>query len=505
MTILRIRLCLFVSAVLCAALFMFYMMKSQSSTQNNLETEQNLTGDLTRYTSAIAKRDIERKRQIEETDPWRIWIDETTKQFLHTELEATTKAYPFADPQTPNQIARMTVRIRSMLEKHASEMKKEYASPAEMEAAGTRISWEVTFKDTEPEKYDGPQTVDALMEVYDKSYLHGAFDASIEAKYPRDEWLGMLLDKGLRVDDYSDYFLYMNTRMELVNLEHQPEEWASGDYGIPPTDDWETFKSAYIDRKVWEYQQIYEARQEDPRVWAGYFVGPDRRTFLPGISGRVYVERYEKGASFFGQRLSEEQRWDIINHGKHPEGYDIVYIDKNGNILPNMPPVSPTAEARPQHQDSPVVQQHPSSELSTDLPHSFDDWDSSAQNDYDSTDNNRQSPQKYQEEFERALAEFLEHAAMTDADFEAALEKKYTPETPAENSPRITGEKVETSLDQSFSPERIHQAQQILSQYGPVEGLNRLREIDPEMAAHTAKKRDRETPNREPTEPEPSP
>ncbi|MDE0040627.1 MAG: hypothetical protein OXT74_01210, partial [Candidatus Poribacteria bacterium] len=346
-----------------------------------------------------------------------------------------------------------------------------------------------------------PQTVDALMEAYDTN--HRKRDDLTETKYPRDEWLGMLLDKGLRVDDYSDYSLYMNTRTELVHLENQPEAWASGDYGIPPTDDWETFKSAYIDRQVWEYQQIYEAKREDPRVWAGHFVGPDRRTFLPSIPGRVYVERSDKGAvTFRGPPLSEEQRWDIINHGRHPEGYDIVYIDGNGTILSDSTPPRSTAEEGRQSPDSPeAAQQNPSPETSADATHSRDDRSASPQNDYESTDNNQQSPQEAQEQFERALAEFLEHASMTDAE----LEKQYTPETATENRARVTEEDIETGLEERFSPERIHQAQQILSQYGPEEGLTRLREIDPEMAEHTAKKRDREKSNREPTEPEPSP
>ena len=485
---------------------MFYRMNSQSSTQNNLETKQNLTGGLTRDTSAIANRNMERNRQIEETDPWRIWIDAKTEEFVQIDLEAIKKARPFAQPPEPSQIDGTRAIHRDMLKKFASDMMKIYASPAEMEAAGNGISVEVTVEDSELEKYNGPQTVDALMKAYDMRDRKGQIDDSMEAKYPRGEWLGMLLDKGLRVDDYSDYSLYMNMRTQLVHLEHQPEAWASGDDGIPPTDDWETFKSAYIDRKVWEYQQIYEARQEDPRVWAGFFRGPDGRTFLPGISGRVYVEQHDAGAFFFGTPLTEEQRWDIISHGRHPEGYDIVYIDENGNILSDESPVPPPAEARPQHQDSPVAPQSPSSETSADAAHSGDDWIDSPQNDYESTEDNHQSPQEAQEQFERALAEFLEHAAMTDAEFEAALEKQNTPETAAENSARVTEEDIEAGLDERFSPERIHQALQILSRYGPEEGLARLREVDPEMAEHTTRKLNRngEKPNREPTEAEPS-
>ena len=55
---------------------------------------------------------------------------------------------------------------------------------------------------------------------------------------------------------------------------------AMGGKGVPQTDDWETFKDAYIDRQIWEGQQIQAARQIDPDVFGGLFTGPDGRIYF---------------------------------------------------------------------------------------------------------------------------------------------------------------------------------------------------------------------------------
>jgi len=77
--------------------------------------------------------------------------------------------------------------------------------------------------------YKVPQTVKALRDAYDKKYneryaiTSGSFrwnrdDGSpilaykvplrvseVEKKYPRDEWLQMLLDKGISIDNLEEY------------------------------------------------------------------------------------------------------------------------------------------------------------------------------------------------------------------------------------------------------------------------------------------------------------
>ena len=47
-----------------------------------------------------------------------------------------------------------------------------------------------------------------------------------------------------------------------------------------------------------------------------------------------------------------------------------------------------------------------------------------------------------------------------------------------------TEESIETTIKEHFSPQRFGTAMQTLNQYGPKEGLRRLKESDPEVAAH---------------------
>lgn len=192
-------------------------------------------------------------------------------------------------------------------------------------------------KTVPPPKYEGAQTVEALLEAYSGKVAN----PEIDEKYPQAEWLQMLLDKGITIEDFGDYSGYMASRWSLARLEYQPEKWASGRLGIPPTDDWETYKAAYIERKIWEHQQIKAAKQMDVTVAGGFFTGPNQETLLPFTPGRVYVQRTRNGGTFTGETLSEKQKFNILFKGKHPWGRKIIYIDETGNILPKKPaPIS---------------------------------------------------------------------------------------------------------------------------------------------------------------------
>lgn len=194
----------------------------------------------------------------------------------------------------------------------------------------------VTVRRVPPERYTGPQTVEALMAAFDEKFDRPYLDRKIDRKYPRAEWLAMCLDRGAVFGDFGDYSDLMSQRWLLLSLEEKGD-WVKGARGVPATDDWETFKAAYIDRMVWEHQKIYEARQIDPEVFGGLFTGPDKRIYLPGRANRVYVERGKKSAFFHGAPLTELQQVMITLLGIHPRGYEIIYIDENGTILSKRP------------------------------------------------------------------------------------------------------------------------------------------------------------------------
>ena len=119
------------------------------------------------------------------------------------------------------------------------------------------------------EQYAGPQTAAALMAAFDAAYTEGHpkttvtvsgegkraeiksewTEAEIDARYPRAEWLQLLLDKGITITRLGDYAVYLSKRHTLALLEDNPKLWKSGVLGLP-TKDWHTFKAAYLDKRV---------------------------------------------------------------------------------------------------------------------------------------------------------------------------------------------------------------------------------------------------------------
>lgn len=188
---------------------------------------------------------------------WETWIDEQTDTVLKSVGEMDEK-----------QRTEMRANIRKKFSSLAAELEKEIPSPPQM-------------KD-----YAILQTVKELRNAYDEDYnrkhqnttvrvLYTAGDteifsydesiplAEVDAKYPRDAWLQMLLDKGITIINADAYWEYLFLRDRLVHIERQPNVWKSGHFGIPATEDWETYKAAYIS---YELDQIEKRLKEDNKT-----------------------------------------------------------------------------------------------------------------------------------------------------------------------------------------------------------------------------------------------
>ncbi len=215
--------------------------------------------------------------------------------------------------------------------------------------------------DMEPstEKYTGHQTVEDLTAAFDARYnsqtgktqwtttlktssgekRHLEFTlAHIDAKYPREEWLQMLLNKGITIESFKAYNGYLNIRSDLILKEfHTKNDWER--------EDWETIKASYIDTQIQEYQDKRVNREEN---WV--VLGENR---LPIIPGRMYVQKTESGSRIWhttssiskswdgkiaihsveGPELSEKQKFDLLNNGVEPVGWKVVYLDEKGNRI----------------------------------------------------------------------------------------------------------------------------------------------------------------------------
>lgn len=122
-------------------------------------------------------------------------------------------------------------------------------------------------------KYIGPQNAQEIMDALDSDYNTGLLKAEvsvfrkvgekkitthssnltiheIDARYPRAEWLQLLLDRGIIIENFHNYSGHLLKRHTLAFLEDNPDLRQLEIFDIPPTDDWETYKSAYIDKLV---------------------------------------------------------------------------------------------------------------------------------------------------------------------------------------------------------------------------------------------------------------
>ena len=122
-------------------------------------------------------------------------------------------------------------------------------------------------------KYTGPQNAQELMKALDADYNKGHAKtevslspkgngietesyssnlkiSEIDARYPRAEWLQLLLERGIIIGTLYEYASNLSQRHALALLEDNPNLWQSGVLDIPPTDDWETYKAAYINKLV---------------------------------------------------------------------------------------------------------------------------------------------------------------------------------------------------------------------------------------------------------------
>ena len=88
--------------------------------------------------------------------------------------------------------------------------------------------------------------------------------SEIDARYPRAEWLQLLLDEGITIDNSDEYASLLSKRSLLALLEDNPDLYKAGFRGIPPTDDWETYKAAYIKKLVSKHtgKQIKHSREQ---------------------------------------------------------------------------------------------------------------------------------------------------------------------------------------------------------------------------------------------------
>ena len=437
-----------------------------------------------RSQSTLPTQDIKRNNRTHSEDPWYVWLEEQTDICVELALEVSSA------PWTDKEVAELRNQIRTALKAHAEELRKTAETPPPLNHTKPEISQ--TYSAT-GKIYSGPQTSEAIIET-----LYGIYGSETSRReqdnlYPPEPWLQMILDKGITINNYSEFSGYMAIRASLAqvrtDIENNPSraEFHAVLYNLPnPTEDWEAFEAAYIEKKIAENQVLNDAMRNNPNVTGGFFTGENLETFLPFTANRVYVRKGETGATFSGKKLSATQKFNLLFRGIEPDGYEITYIDGDGHPLSEKPPLFKREDFRRMQEDflknggelppnnemwKNIWQETPSTDASTEA----------------STTEKRMSDFAEQAEVEakalreqgaKALQKVEEYAIMTDAEIETDIEKQLTqhlPEVP-------TSESFQTDLQKHLNPKRLNQVMHLLKRYGPKEGLRRLKESDPEGA-----------------------
>lgn len=222
--------------------------------------------------------------------------------------------------------------------------------------------YDITYFDMEADDYTGPQTVDALMKAFDTKYTSRASNAEwatvmetsfgekrkievsledMDVKYPRQEWIQILINKGFTIENFKDYFRLLNLRSNIIMEEFFSEN------------DSEIAKNTHIDSMLQEHRIEHQLTSEAKRTYPGindWYVVNGKA--LPSIPGRMYVQKTENGFTIrhirtshtrkvngellpIGPELSEEQKADLMNKGIEPAGWEVLYLDEEGNIIPS--------------------------------------------------------------------------------------------------------------------------------------------------------------------------
>ena len=355
----------------------------------------------------------------------------------------------------------------------------------------------------DPKYYEGPQTPEALIAEFDSRYTGGGWgEASLVAhdeSYPRAAFLQRILDKGAVVKDTADYGFYMDLRGHLLQIKEQPDEWHSGKYGIPITTNFAEYEEGFLSRKVWENSILQQVSEADPgKSVTIYFSSKHPDKYLPVIGRMTYVRINENIGSIgtSGTTLTDEQRDDLLYRGIEPENIEIVYIDRDYNIVERPSPVDRETlmykdvisidgiRLTPENYEDVVgkpvsdawlkiYEEREALEVSDPSMESDVNMDARREAAREAAAAAPASAKAEFEKFQQGMRQLEEFASMSDAEIEKSLEnqfrQKFLPQHPLEQL-------------EHFTPERLEKALGTLFQHGFDEGFRRISRDSPALA-----------------------
>lgn len=483
--------------VLIVGVYLFIQLKAENSVINQTP-EGNITTHVT--TTDVTKSSKEVSKLVaDDADPWQVWIQEQADLWVKLSADQLRKKDNIWTEESlrESMVSYLTENLEMF--KKGSDM----PPPLNHTTPTLTTKWNTTGK-----KYDGPQTPEGLMEAFHSKYGGKWLDSWAE-RHPPEDFLQMLLNRGITIKNTSEYSGYMNAWSYGFHLENDPfiREWSAIDHGIPESD-LEALTAAATESMIKREQRSSNASRANENISGGVHIGD---SFYPFYIDRniTYVKRTERSdgfsAVYYGQSLTDEQRFNLIFRGIEPEGIEIVYIDKSGNRLSEKPEPVTREEVRKMmaegeippeewwNKDAPIPDPE---EFERFLPPENADTELDFRNPRE-----REEFEREREEFARQTTEFARQpefeqfirevqqlekfATMSETEIAAELEKHLRQQ--------LLGLPTEESLEDAFrekittkplTPERFNKAKQILQNYGPKEGLRRLAKNDPELAEY---------------------
>lgn len=490
------KLHIVISAFIILGIALLFFLRSPLK-QKLANRSHNDSSDITlrseRGVAGVPKQGDTQEKKYD--DPWNEWIDKRTELVVHmymTELPELFTDRDFLWKQTYPESVEMAKRLR-----------KKYDTPPQVPSIEDYDNGkEIIFEDPDALRealkpnyitHEGPQTPKAIMETYDTWY-NGAYSAvgNIDETYPRAEWIQELLNMGVTFKTQHDYSLMMYARYRIAEVANKPEEWVSGKYGVAPMDNFEDYKKAYIQRELWTQQQFELAQEADPEVNGAIFFDDAPDIFLPIKKNRLYVYRDPNVPDVmkrWGQPLTTKQYFDLMYRGEHPEGWEVIYLDENYNVLSD----KPSHVTREMVREWDLPPENWSLPDGVELPEGFEEalrelgWKGTWTQQPGATEEPlppdrarlaREAAESEWKDFDRAVQEYERLTNMSDAQLEAEFQKMLITSLPG----LFSDESIGKTLREQFSTARFENAEKLLQEYGAAEGFRRLVEKDAELA-----------------------
>ncbi len=344
----RKRLFIFVPILLVASTILFLFLRAESRTvllkSIPLTPEAQAKAERLRLHPLASEEKREAFLKNTPVHTWDDWIDGKVEDMVGFLVEG-------GGLKTPEEIAAFKVKQRAITELLAAPYIAANLPPPPSLEDG--VPEEKLYPNAgkpvivQPKPYEGPQTTEALMAAYDAGYVE-LFPKTLryDEHYPREEWLQRILDKGIVIENATDYDYYMKSRFYLIQARYNSNRWQSGLYGVPPVSSYDAYEDAFIERKQWERQVYKDFRAANPNT-AGtiYFPESHPDKYLPVTGKMTYVYRDGPATKTWGTRLTDEQRDALHYQGVHPENIEIVYVDEDYNVLTEKPePYDPSKD-----------------------------------------------------------------------------------------------------------------------------------------------------------------